>query len=379
MLERIEKELRKLESEAMLRHLPVLKAQGIYVEDERGNRKLNLSSNDYLCIASDKALRRRFLETVPAEPLSASSSRLMGGFFEPTVRVERLLEELYDRAALVFGSGYSVNLSVLPALSTSRTLILADRLVHASLIDGIRLSAVRWVRFRHNDVEHLESLLREHHAEYEEIIVVSESTFSMDGDRCDVCRLVELKRMYDNVYLYIDTAHDAFTSGERGLGELECQGVLQDVDFVVATFGKALGGAGACLISSPIVKSYMVNKARGFIFSTAISPLQMSWNGFVLEHLAELAGRRKDLADKSAYFRKRLEERGIQTASLSHIIPIVLGSPQETLRKSEEMLRRGFNLLAVRPPSVEPNASRLRISLFSGIGYGDLDRLAELL
>lgn len=379
MLERIEKELRKLESEAMLRRLPVLKAQGIYVEDEKGNRKLNLSSNDYLCIASDGELRKRFFESVRIEPLSSSSSRLMGGAIEPTLRVERLLEKMYGRAALVFGSGYSANLSILPALSTSRTLILADRLVHASLIDGIRLSSARWIRFRHNDVEHLELLLRKHYADYQEIIVVTESTFSMDGDRCDARRLVELKRIYNNVYLYIDTAHDVFTSGEKGLGELECQGVLQDVDFIVVTFGKAMGGAGACLIASPIVKSYMVNKARGFIFSTAPSPLQMSWNGFVLEHSGEFAGRRKALADKSAYFRARLEERGLRTASRSHIIPIVLGSPEETLRKSEHLLSQGFNLLAVRPPSVEPNASRLRISLFSEIEYGDLDRLAELL
>ena len=201
-------ELDKLEACGNLRVLPETCSDGKWIE-AGGRRMLNLSSNDYLGLASDKALREEFLRTVKERiVLSSSSSRLLTGNFPAYRELESLLASLFGaESALVFSSGYHMNTGILPAVTDANTLILADKLVHASLIDGIRLSAAKCIRYRHQDYAQLENLLAKHHGEYHRIIVVTESVFSMDGDVASLDRLVELKRRYTNVMLYVDEAH----------------------------------------------------------------------------------------------------------------------------------------------------------------------------
>ena len=193
-------ELDKLEACGNLRVLPETCSEGKWIE-AGGRRMLNLSSNDYLGLASDKALREEFLRTVKERDLcfSSSSSRLLTGNFPAYRELESLLASLFGaESALVFSSGYHMNTGILPAVTDANTLILADKLVHASLIDGIRLSAAKCIRYRHQDYAQLENLLAKHHGEYHRIIVVTESVFSMDGDVASLDRLGELKRRYTN-------------------------------------------------------------------------------------------------------------------------------------------------------------------------------------
>lgn len=213
-------ELDKLEACGNLRVLLETCSEGKWIE-AGGRRMLNLSSNDYLGLASDKALREEFLRTVKERDLcfSSSSSRLLTGNFPAYRELESLLASLFGaESALVFSSGYHMNTGILPAVTDANTLILADKLVHASLIDGIRLSAAKCIRYRHQDYAQLENLLAKHHGEYHRIIVVTESVFSMDGDVASLDRLVELKRRYTNVMLYVDEAHGIAVQGQRGLG-----------------------------------------------------------------------------------------------------------------------------------------------------------------
>lgn len=215
-----QQELEQLEACGNLRVLPETCCDGKWIE-AGGRRMLNLSSNDYLGLASDKVLREEFLRTVKERDLcfSSSSSRLLTGNFPAYRELETLLASLFGaESALVFSSGYHMNTGILPAVTDANTLILADKLVHASLIDGIRLSAAKCIRYRHQDYAQLENLLAKYHGSYHRIIIVTESVFSMDGDVASLDRLVELKRRYDHVMLYVDEAHGIAVRGRTDWG-----------------------------------------------------------------------------------------------------------------------------------------------------------------
>ena len=210
---------------------------------------LNLSSNDYLGLASGSTmpLMKDFLQetglscgtSVPEDfLLGSTSSRLLTGTFDVHSRLERALCRLSGRqSALVFGSGYHMNVGILPAVTDSSSVILADKLVHASIIDGIRLSSARSVRFRHQDMDQLESLVEKYGMECSRIVIVTESIFSMDGDLADLKRLVDIKRKHPQVMLYVDEAHAVGVRGDTGMGLAQELGVMQDIDFLCGTFG----------------------------------------------------------------------------------------------------------------------------------------------
>ena len=235
--------LNNLEAGGNLRRLHRLEHDGRYVTAD-GRRMLNLSSNDYLGLAADIDLRREFLAGLTPETFvpSSSSSRLLTGNCPVYEELETELARLYGReAALVFNCGYHANTGILPAVADADTLILADKLVHASLIDGLKLGTARYLRYRHNDMKHLERILHEYAPTRKRTVIVTESIFSMDGDEAPLRQLVELKKRYPGTLLYVDEAHAFGVRGRRGLGCAEEQGVTADIDFLMGTFGKAAG------------------------------------------------------------------------------------------------------------------------------------------
>ncbi|MDR0941123.1 MAG: aminotransferase class I/II-fold pyridoxal phosphate-dependent enzyme, partial [Bacteroidales bacterium] len=239
---------------------------------------INLSSNDYLGLCNDGELYNRFLDenSTRSYSFSAASSRLLTGNCAEYGELEHRLCQLFHReAALVFNSGYHANCGILPALAGKNDLIVADKLVHASIIDGIRLAHCDFERFRHADYAHLERILHEKHNTYEHIFIVSESIFSMDGDCADLKKLVELKQKY-NCLLYIDEAHAFGVRGAQGLGLAEEQGVIADIDLLVATFGKAIASVGAFVVCNKILHSYLINHSRTLIFTTALPPINIA-------------------------------------------------------------------------------------------------------
>lgn len=377
----IEKELADLANKNNLRRLPDTCHCGKEVSVD-GRRMLNLSSNDYLGLATDVSLRAEFLQQLTPESFlpSASSSRLLTGNFDIYTRLEELLARKFGReSALVFNSGYHMNTGILPALSDARTLILADKLVHASLIDGIRLSAARCIRYRHNHYEQLEQLLRVHHDEYDRIIIVTESIFSMDGDEADLRRLVELKRRYENVWIYVDEAHGVGVRGAHGLGCAEEQGCMADIDLLCGTFGKALASVGGYLVCSKVVRDYLVNRMRTLIFTTALPPVCLMWTLFVLERLDAFAARRRHLKRISAILKEALQERGYHCPSTSHILPLTTGDSGAAIRRAEELQRKGFYALPVRPPTVPEGTSRIRFSLTAAITEEEIKQLVKVI
>ncbi len=365
-MNRIEKTLEELSASGNLRVIPGDTAPGL----------VDLSSNDYLGLAGRDDLRDAFLDECGGRlPLMTSSaSRLLAGSQSSYDRFESLLRDLYGAPALTFNSGYHANTGLVSSLADRLTLIVADRLVHASIIDGIKLSGAPFVRFRHNDYDHLEKILTDKGRGYSDILIIAESVYSMDGDRADIGRLVDIKRSTPGAILYIDEAHAVGVEGRRGLGMVEDAGLVGDVDVIVGTLGKALASVGAYAVVSPLIRRFVVNKARSLIFSTALPPANMLWSTFIMERVPSMTAERG-----------RLRSLGRRLAAIlhldrsSHIAPLVVGNPRDAVALSARLADEGFKVLPIRVPTVPPGTDRLRFSLSAALDPRDLDRLEETL
>ena len=348
-----------------------------------GRKMLNLSSNDYMGVGTTAALWKPFLETNVLDaagtfPGSACSSRLQTGNHEAYGELEATLAKLFHyEACLVVCTGFNANLGVIPALATANDLIVADKLVHASLIDGFKLSSAKLVRFPHNDLERLERILEKERSNYENVFVVAESIYSMDGDASDLKKLVEIKDKY-KAFLYVDEAHSFGVKGETGLGCIEESDLLGKIDLLVGTFGKSMASQGAYLLCSQTIKDYLVNTMRPFIYTTGLPPWSVKWTHFVLNHLVDMKAERAHLANISQLLREGLNELGFETAGESHIVPIILRDLHKTIALSDYLCENGFFVLPIRHPTVPKGTERLRISLNAAISEDQIHQLIAL-
>ena len=382
LLDHYAEQLDQLKQRGNFRQFTTNQQQGRWITIQ-DRTMLNLASNDYLGLAADLSLREEFLDTLQIDRalFSSSSSRLLTGNFAEYEQFENSLSKTFGRAALLFNSGYHMNIGILPALADSKTVILADKLVHASMIDGIRLSNAQYVRYRHNDLQHLEQLLQKYQQDeqVERIIVVTESIFSMDGDETDLAALAQLKQRFSKAMLYVDEAHAIGVRGGQGLGCAEQYGVLHQIDFLVGTFGKAIASIGGYIICDPIIRDYLINKMRPLIFSTALPPISMAWSDFIFNKVLNMQQQRQHLAEISYFLQQALIAKGFLSPSSSHIIPIIVGESNAAIEKARYVQQQGFYAMPVRPPTVPQNSSRLRISLTSMVQKAELEKLVECL
>ncbi|WP_010117476.1 8-amino-7-oxononanoate synthase [Acinetobacter sp. P8-3-8] len=382
-LEHFSQQLDDLKQQGNLRQFTANIQQQRYITIDQ-HQMLNLASNDYLGLAADVQLREQFFDETPNEQrwMSSSSSRLLTGNFPEYEQLEASLSQAFHgRAALLFNSGYHMNIGILPALADSKTLILADKLIHASMIDGIRLSKAKYLRYRHNDLVHLTQLLQQYHDDdaFERIIVVTESIFSMDGDETDLAELVQVKKQFSKVMLYVDEAHAIGVRGIHGLGCAEQYEVIDDIDFLVGALGKAMASVGGYLICHPIIREYLINSMRPLIFSTAQPPICMAWTNFILQKVLHLNAQRQHLQSISQNLQQAVQMKGFDCPSTSHIVPVIIGESSKTVEKAKTLQKAGFYIMPVRPPTVPQHSSRLRISLTSQILQTDIDQLVTLL
>ena len=374
-------QLEKLSTQKQYRSIPDLVHQGRYIMRE--NRKmLNMSSNDYLGLASNENLRQSFLQQYGDNfpSFTSSSSRLLTGNFPVYTDLEQLIAQCFQReSALLFNSGYHANLGILPALTTTKSLILADKLVHASMIDGIRLSQCEFFRYRHNDYEHLKSLLEKNARKFDRTFIVTESVFSMDGDVVDLNYLVQLKKQFPNTYLYVDEAHAIGVYGKNGLGIAERANVIADIDLLVGTFGKALASMGAYVVCDQILKECLINQMRPLIFSTALPPFNVAWTHFIFERLPQLSKERTHLEQLSAFLRQEVEHRTQIMPSQTCIVPYILGENEATLAKAKALQEQGYYCLPIRPPTVPKGTSRIRLSLTADMTMDEVKQFVACL
>ena len=361
--------LQALKDDNNLRTLQDIQHDGIYIIKDN-KRLLNLSSNDYLGIATDRELREEFFDTIDKESLllgSTSSRSLSGNYRIFTQLEDYIAAQFSNKSCLLFNSGYHLNISCMQALSEfSNVLFVVDKFVHASIIDGLRLGGKRFMRYAHNDMQSLASILEKTHNQYESIIIVSEGLFSMDGDLAPLHSLCAFKQQYSNVMLYLDEAHSVGVFGENGLG-LASLGYENSIDFLVYTFGKAIGSFGACMICSTHLKDFFINKARGFIYSTAIAPINVAWNLFVFQKLKSMQNRRKHLLHLSELLRKECAKYNINLMGEAQILSLIAHTNENALLLADKLSHKGFFAPAIKTPSVPPNTARLRISLTSNM------------
>lgn len=361
--------LQALKDDNNLRTLQDIQHDGMYIIKDN-KRLLNLSSNDYLGIATDRELREEFFDTIDKESLllgSTSSRSLSGNYRIFTQLEDYIAAQFSNKSCLLFNSGYHLNISCMQALSEfSNVLFVVDKFVHASIIDGLRLGGKRFMRYAHNDMQSLASILEKTHNQYESIIIVSEGLFSMDGDLAQLDSLCAFKQQYSNVMLYLDEAHSVGVFGENGLG-LASLGYENSIDFLVYTFGKAIGSFGACMICSTHLKDFFINKARGFIYSTAIAPINVAWNLFVFQKLKSMQNRRKHLLHLSELLRKECAKYNISLMGEAQILSLIAHTNENALLLADKLSHKGFFAPAIKTPSVPPNTARLRISLTSNM------------
>ncbi len=348
----------------------------------RGRALLNLCSNDYLGLGQDTRLRQVFFQSLDSAEcdlwgFAAASSRLLTGDNLLAHRLENEIREAYgSEDVLLFNSGYHANIGILPALFGKGDLVLSDKLNHASIHDGLVLSRAAHKRYRHGDYEQLHALLTRYRAEYEQVVIVTESVFSMDGDEVDLSRLLALKQEFD-VKIYLDEAHGVGLYGENGLGKAEEKGVLQEIDFLVGTFGKALASVGAFICCSKEIRDYLVNHSRSLIFTTGLPPVTLNWNHFVFKKMLAMHQERKQISQIYRQLRDALKGKGIATRGSTNIVPVIVGKDRTALNMAEQMQELGYLVLPVRPPTVPEGTARFRFSICADMVWQDIEELPE--
>jgi len=264
----------------------------------------------------------------------------------------------------------------LPTILGKDDLILSDKLNHASIVDGMRLCQAQHKRYRHCDYEHLADILSKYRSNFQRVIIVSESVFSMDGDVADLAALVAIKERFDCL-LYLDEAHAVGLYGAIGLGIAEEQGRIADIDFLVGTFGKALASIGAYLLCSATMKNYLINHSRSLIFTTALPPIVQFWNRFIFQEMLLCHEKRKNLRILAEALRQDLKDKNLATGGTTNIVPVMLGDDALACALAEAMQERGYLIFPVRPPTVPEGTSRFRLSLTADMVWSDLAAIAS--
>ncbi len=327
-----------------------------------GRTLLLFCSNDYLGLSRDPRIVAAVKEGLDRYGFGSGGSRLISGTRTPHAALEKTIAAfLGAEAALLFGTGFSANSGVIPALAGKGDLILADKLNHASLVDGCRLSRAEFARYPHCDMGTLEKLLQKGRSARARWII-TDGLFSMDGDLAPLDAICALAKKHD-ARVYVDDAHAFGVLGKNGRGTPELFGVERDIDILMGTLGKAAGGIGAFAAGKKSTVDWLLNKARSFIFSTALPASVAAGNLKAVEILGNFQTERNAFIQITEEFHRHLKTAGFAISSKSYIIPLVIGDAGDTVATAKLLWDEGIFLQAIRPPAVQEGTSRLRLTL----------------
>jgi 8-amino-7-oxononanoate synthase len=378
-IEYLAKELHHLKEIGLYRSLKTLESpqsKDIWLE---GKKVLNFSSNDYLGLANDQRLKKAALEAIEAYGFGSGSSRLICGNIGPYEKLEAELAQFKGtEEALIYSGGYMANIGIISALMDHHSVVISDKLNHASIIDGAVLSRAKLLRYPHANMQALEEILKNLSGKVHKLIV-TDSVFSMDGDKAPLKEIMELAQRYEAMVM-VDEAHAFGVLGEHGSGLVEELGVGSLVDIQMGTLSKAAGCFGAYVCGRKILKDYLINKSRSFIYTTAMPPLLIQAARAALKIIREDKQRRRQLQEKSDYLRRQLKGMGFDTMhSSTPIIPILIGDPQEAKRLAAHLLEQGILAQAIRPPTVPTATARIRLTVTALHTQDDLEQLLDTL
>lgn len=379
-LQFMQQRLDALTSRHLYRQLRTISAGTEPWIDIEGHRILNLSSNNYLGLATRPELKMAAARAAEEDGCGTGSSRLIAGTGEKHLALEiHLARFKHAKSALVFNSGYTANMGVISSIARAGDLILSDEFNHASIIDGCRLSRAEYKVFPHCNTSALEELLGSsvQAGHKGKIVVVTDSVFSMDGDLAPLTEIADLCRRYHAI-LVVDEAHATGCIGPGGQGLIAQLGIEYEATIAVSTLSKALGSFGAFVTGPNLVKEYLINVSRNFIFTTALPAPVIAASEAALTILEQEPQLVERLQENAAFFRHGLQQLGFNTlTSQTHIVPILIGKAKLTVEMARVLLQHGVFAVAIRPPTVPLGSSRIRTSLMATHTQADLSDALE--
>lgn len=339
---------------------------------------VDFATNSYLCLQAHDSLHRRAAMLAQGDFSGNLASRLVSTSTDLYESLESILAEWKGcESALVFNSGYAANLGVLQALCSRDTAVFCDRLNHASLLDGVRLSGAKMIRYPHNDIDDLRRRLQAHQGA--EKLIVTDTVFSMDGDIAPLEDICELGRANDCMVM-VDEAHATGLFGERGSGMVEHKGCEAGVHVRIGTLSKAVAGLGGFFAGDTRLRDYLVNSARSLIYSTALPCAVLAWDIAAVEHIRRTPHVGRTVLEKASLLRKKLGAAGLDTAnSCTQIVPCLFGDNQRVVRIGRMLRERGVRVPAIRSPTVPRGTERLRFSVHAGISREQIEETVEAL
>ena len=365
MLRDFEQEVKNLEARHLRRELRTMESPSETTITIEGRRFIAMASNNYLGLANHAAVNQAAINAIERWGVGAGAARLISGTMTPHHQLEQDLAQFKQvEAALTFGTGYTTNLGLIPALIDRDGLILADRYCHASLIEACRLAKATLRVFHHNDVEHLEKLLKKRE-KARCTLVITEGVFSMDGDLAPLPELLTLCRQYEAT-LVIDDAHGTGVMGKNGRGTIEHFGLNPQDVIQMGTLSKAIGTGGGYVAGTAALKEYLINTAKAFIYTTAQPPAIAAAASAAIRIIQHEPARRERLWNNRNHLHAALTGLGFQfTDTQSPILPIIVKAPEAALKMSQALYEAGVYVPAIRPPTVPKNSSRLRLTVSS--------------
>lgn len=373
------KQVEQLKKDGVYRTLPINYGACTGVIDLNHKQVVNLSSNNYLGLATHPKVKQAAIDAVTKYGAGTGSVRTIVGNQDLLEDLEVLLAEFKrEEAVTCFQSGLNCNIGAIQAIVNKGDLIISDELNHASIIDGVKLSKADKAVFKHSDMEDLERVLKERRADYSNVLIITDGVFSMDGDLAKLPEIVKLAKKYECL-TYVDDAHGSGVLGESGRGTVDHYGLHGEVDFIIGTLSKAIGVIGGYVASSKIVKEWLLHRARPILFSTALPPAAV---GAIIESVKLLMSSTEftdKLWDNAKYFKAKLSKLGFNTGhSETPITPVIIGEEAKTMEFSKALLAEGVFVSGIVFPTVPKGTGRLRCMISASHTKEDLDFAIEV-
>ena len=374
----IDQKIKELKEDGVYRTLPINYGPCNNVITLNGKEVVNLSSNNYLGLSYHPRVIEASKKGLEKYGVGAGSVRTIVGNQDLLEELETLLAEFKEEEAVVcFQSGLNCNIGTIQAITDKGDLIISDQLNHASIIDGVRLSKADKAVYKHNDMEDLEKILKERRNHYNNVLIITDGVFSMDGDLAPLKEIVALAKKYDAL-TYVDDAHGSGVLGRSGRGTVDHFGLHGEIDFIVGTLSKAIGVVGGYVATKKNVKEWLLHRARPLLFSTALPPAATAATIESVKMLMESEEYTEKLWDNARYFKKALKELGFDIGkSETPITPVMIGAESKTMAFSKALLEEGVFVSGIVFPTVAKGKGRCRVMLSASHTKNDLDKAIE--
>lgn len=376
----LKNKIQALKDQGVYRKLPINDGACQAEINLNGKKVINLSSNNYLGLANHPRLKEAAKKAVDKYGVGAGSVRTIVGNMDIHEELDDVIAKFKkEEAALVFQSGFATNAGVIQAITEKGDLIISDELNHASIIDGVRLSRADRAIYKHNDMEDLERVLKERRDQYNQVLIITDGVFSMDGDIANLPEIVRLAKKY-NALTYVDDAHGSGVLGSSGRGTVDHFGLHGQVDFIVGTLSKAIGVVGGYVAGSAEMRDYLLHQGRPLLFSTSLMPSAAAAIIEAFKILEESEEYSNELWDKAKYFKVRLKTLGFDLGhSQTPITPIMIGDEEKTMQFSKKLLENGVFVSGIVFPTVAKGMGRVRCMVSRLHTYEQLDQAVDIL